>query len=143
MFERCRDEVVAQRQSGRIAAICLGWLATLWLTGCAGGPLAGVSEAGREAPGQESPRFVVSFPAEVHPEPVTARVLLFFSRSGDWEPRYASSFFDPQPVYAIDVNDLHPGTTVAFSPERSALRTRWLFPGPSTGWTPEPTMCKP
>jgi hypothetical protein len=130
MFERCRDEVVAQRQSGRIAAICLGWLATLWLTGCAGGPLAGVSEAGREAPGQESPRFVVSFPAEVHPEPVTARVLLFFSRSGDWEPRYASSFFDPQPVYAIDVNDLHPGTTVAFSPERFRAPDALAFPRP-------------
>jgi hypothetical protein len=79
---------------------------------------------------QEFPRFAVSFPAKVHPETVTGRVLLFCSRSGDWEPRYTSNFFKSQPVYAIDVNDLNPGTPVVFSPERFRSPNALAFPGP-------------
>jgi hypothetical protein len=112
------------------ALICFGLLVALLLTGCASWPLAGVTKARREAASQEFPRFVVSFPAKVHPEPVTGRVLLFFSRSGGWEPRYASNFFDPQPVYAIDVKDLNPGTPVVFSPERFWSPNALAFPGP-------------
>ncbi|MBN1509057.1 MAG: hypothetical protein JW955_19575 [Sedimentisphaerales bacterium] len=108
--------------------LLVGLLGLLFLTGCAAWPAAGVTKATGETTGQGFPRFVVSFPAEVHPEPITARVLLFFSRSGRWEPRYASSFFNLQPVYAIDVNDLHPGAAVIFSPEQFDLPDALAFP---------------
>ena len=86
--------------------------------------------ASRNTEGQGFPRFVVSFPEEVHLEPVTARVLLFFSRTAGREPRYSSPYVDIQPVYAIDVNNLRPGQKVVFSPEKFQAPDALAFPGP-------------
>ena len=79
---------------------------------------------------QGFPRFVVSFPEEVHREPVSARVILFFSRPAGREPRYSSPYTDIQPVYAIDVNNLRPGERVVFSPEKFQDPGALAFPGP-------------
>ena len=127
---RMLRHIVTRRLTVRFVSMCLGFLAALLLAGCAGWPLTSTTRAGAETAGQEFPRIVVSFPAKVHPEPVAARVLLFLSRSGDWEPRYAFSFFDLQPVYAVDVTSLSPGTAVVFSPEKFNLPTALAFPGP-------------
>jgi hypothetical protein len=112
------------------ALLFLGLLATLFLTGCASWPPAAGTKAKGETANQKFPRIVVSFPEKIHSEAISARVLIFFSRYGDWEPRYAFSFFDLQPVYAIDVNDLHPGAPVVFSPEKFNFPEALAFPGP-------------
>jgi hypothetical protein len=104
----------------------------LFLTGCASWPLGGATKTARG----QFPRFVVSFPGSVHPEPVTARVLLLFSQSEGREPRYAISFFNLQPVYAIDVNDLRPGAEVVFSPERFGSPEALAFPKNLNGLEP-------
>jgi len=127
---RMLRHVVTCRLTARFVSTCLGFLAALLLAGCAGWPPTAMTKANGETASQELPRIVVSFPARVHPQPVTARVLLFFSRSGDKEPRYAFSFFDLQPVYAVDVTSLTPGTAVVFSPEKFNLPTALAFPGP-------------
>ena len=124
-------------QPAVFVSICLGLLATFFLTSCASWPLAGATKVRRGTAGQEYPRFVVSFPAKLHPEPITGRILLFFSLSGDWEPRYGWVSFNLKAVYAIDVKNLHPGATVVFSPAKfdhpEALAfpepLRWLEPG--------------
>jgi S-formylglutathione hydrolase FrmB len=121
---------VTRHPTPRFASICLEFLAALLLTGCAAWPLTAMTKANEETAAQEFPRIVVSFPAKVHPEPVAARVLLFFSRSGDWEPRYAFNFFDLQPVYAVDVTSLSSGTAVVFSPEKFNFPAALAFPGP-------------
>ncbi len=91
----------------------------------------------RRAAGPESARFAVSFPADVHPGPITGRVLLFVSRSNNREPRYASlGAPDLQAVYAIDVNDLAPGTAVTFSPRAFRSPDALAYPGPLS--TPKP-----
>jgi hypothetical protein len=103
---------------------CLAVPAALALSGCASGP--GPEQAGARP---SAPRFVVSFPEEVQPEPVTGRVLLFFGRSADWEPRDASEF-GSDPVYAVDVNDLRPGQTVVLSGATFRNPDSLAFPGP-------------
>ncbi len=71
----------------------------------------------RQFRGTEAPlNFLVSFPESVREEPLTARVLLFLSQSKNPEPRHAVSMFNPQPVFARDVEDLSPGEEVVFEP---------------------------
>jgi hypothetical protein len=119
---RMLDRSIVPHEIAACGSLLLGLLGLLCLAGCTASPAARVTNA------TGFPRFVVSFPADVHPEPITARVLLFFSRSGRWEPRYASGFFNLRPVYAIDVNDLHPGAAVVFSPEQFHLPDALAFP---------------
>ena len=71
---------------------------------------------------QEPLRVVVSFPANVHPTPISGRVLLFMCHS-TLEPARWSMFWDPQPVFGIDVTNLSPEAEVVFEP--------------STFWAPE------
>ncbi|MHC4558617.1 MAG: alpha/beta hydrolase-fold protein [Planctomycetota bacterium] len=128
MLEKYRNEIVVKRplihySTARFGLLCMGLLVALFLTGCANSPIAATAN-------REFPRIVVSFPAEVHPEPVTARVLLLLSRSKGREPRYASSYFDHQPVYAIDVTNLKPGEPLVFSPDRFRSPDALAFPGP-------------
>ena len=81
--------------------------------------------------------FHVSFPEETHSEPLTGRVLLFFSESEKGEPRKQINWFDPSPVYAVDVTNLAAGETVIFAkdglddPDDLAFPDRWsrLEPG--------------
>jgi hypothetical protein len=75
-------------------------------------------------------RFVVSFPASIQTNPITARVLLFLTQNTNSEPRFAGGFFDLQPVYAIDVTNLAPGKTLVFSPDKFSAPDALAFPGP-------------
>ena len=110
------------RTSG-FGLLCIGLLTAIFLIGCADWPMAATAP-------RELPRIVVSFPAEVHPEPVTARVLLFLCRSEGREPRYATNYFDLQPVYAIDVTNLKPLEELVFSPDKFYSPDALAFPGP-------------
>jgi hypothetical protein len=96
-------------------------LPALLLAGCRSWPMA-------ETASKEFPRILVSFPSEIHPEPITARVLLFLSQSESWEPRYASSYFNLQPVYAIDVTNLRPKQKLVFSPFKFISPDALAFP---------------
>jgi S-formylglutathione hydrolase FrmB len=99
---------------------CLGLLMSPFIADCCSQTTANLRPA----------RIVVSFPAEVHPEPVTARVLLFLSRSQGREPRYAPDYFDLQPVYAIEVTNLQPEEEVVFSRDKFYSPDAMAFPGP-------------
>ncbi len=74
-------------------------------------------------------KFVVSFPAETRAELLSGRVLLFFSESEDGQPRKQINWFDPSPVYAVDVEDLGPGDRVEFSRENLDDPDDLAFPG--------------
>ena len=102
---RCRgmsDQIL------RSGAVWLGLLAILVVSACASEASAAGNKPLAEAGSQRFPRFVVSFPSKAHAEPITARVLLFFSRSRDGEPRYAFNVSDRPPVYAIEVTGMKP-----------------------------------
>jgi len=101
----------------------MGLLTAIFLIGCANWPIAVTAN-------REFPRIVVSFPAKVHPEPVTGRILLFLSRSKGWEPRYSFSYFNLRPVYAIDVTNLQPEEEVVFSRDPFSSPDALAFPGP-------------
>ena len=53
-------------------------------------------------------KFEISFPESVHAEPITGRLFLIVTRSGDSEPR--TQLFDV-PVFATDVSHLAPATS--------------------------------
>jgi pimeloyl-ACP methyl ester carboxylesterase len=113
----------------RCKTLFLGLATALLFAGIAGRAMA--AETTRSAGTTRSfPRIVVSFPAEVHPEPVTARVLLLFSQSANREPLYAFSFFNPPPVYAIDVTNLKPSEELVFSADKFRAPDALAFPGP-------------
>src|SRR5437016_5355467 len=57
----------------------------------------------------DSLKFVVSFAPNVSKTPFTGRVLVFFGK-GEEEPREGPNWFDPQPIYALDVKDWKPDT---------------------------------
>ena len=100
--------------------LCLMLFARLFVADC----------YGQARASQRPTSIVVSFPAEVHPEPITARVLLFLSRSQGREPRYAPDYFDLQPVFAIDVTNLRPDEQVVFSRDKFSTPDALAFPGP-------------
>lgn len=75
-------------------------------------------------------RFVVSFPKEARSKPVTGRVLLFFSQSSSGEPRTQLNWFNPNPVFAIDVQDVLPGDHVVFLNEKFKNPDGLAFPEP-------------
>ena len=55
-------------------------------------------------------KFEISYPAAVHLQPVTGRVFVMISRSGDPEPRLqVGSWGDTPPFFGKDVNGLQPG----------------------------------
>ncbi len=125
MMEKYGNHTITQckiipNQMTEFVVICLGLLVPLFIADC----------HSQTTANQRPARIVVSFPAEVHPEPVTARVLLFISRSGGREPRYAPNYFDLQPVYAIDVANLQPDEEVVFSREKFSDPDALAFPGP-------------
>jgi hypothetical protein len=58
--------------------------------------------------GTAARKFEFSFPADLHPEPVTGRLFLIITRSEKTEPRL--QLFDV-PVFGVDVSQLEPGMT--------------------------------
>ena len=61
---------------------------------------------------KECPRFEISFPASVHEEPITGRLLLMLSKSNQPEVRYQVGWVNTPPVFGIDVSKLPPGRKV-------------------------------
>jgi hypothetical protein len=63
-----------------------------------------------EAADNSGPKFEVSFPASVHPQPITGRILLMIGRDAGKEPRLELGWpGDAPPVFGIDVDQLKPG----------------------------------
>lgn len=93
-----------------------GTLAVLLLFGRAGHPSTIAAEETGTNINQEPLRFVVSFPASVHPTPISGRVLLFLCHPEAAEPALWVNALDPQPVFGIDVTNLSPGAEVVFDP---------------------------
>ena len=55
-------------------------------------------------------RFSISFPATVHPEPITGRVFLFLSHDSAPDPRIGAHPFERGiPLFGVDVTALKPG----------------------------------
>jgi hypothetical protein len=54
-------------------------------------------------------QFAVSFPESVRREPATGRLLLFFTRTPNVEPRSHINWFKFEPVFAVDLTNLPPG----------------------------------
>ena len=66
--------------------------------------------AASAAPAQA--RFSISFPAAVHPEPITGRVFLFLSHDSAPDPRIGVHPFERGiPLFGVDVTALKPGDT--------------------------------
>jgi len=66
------------------------------------------------AAAQSLPRVEVSFPASVHAQPITGRLLAVFTRDGKSEPRFQiGRALTTPPVFAIDVEQLLPGDSAA------------------------------
>jgi len=109
--------------------LCFAML-PLVLTGCNPAKTSGTDPQG------EVPGFIVTFPEEVRSEPVSGRVLLFLSKKNDGEPRKKLSFMEPEPVFAIDVKDIHPGVPIEFLDDDFDDPEALAFPGPLTGLEP-------
>ena len=103
-----------QRKNHSILKITLIILSLFFITGCNSQSTGTKTDSNQVMEKQFFTKIMVSFPAEVHPEPITGRILLFASTSDTREPRYASNFSD-SPVYAIDVTNLKPEQKLAFS----------------------------
>lgn len=94
--------------------------------------LAGCETAITEnTPPEDQPsRIVVTFPESVSPQPVTGRVLLFFSSNLEGEPRAHLNFMDPDPLFAIDVKGAKPGEPIEFHPRNFWAPDSLAFPKP-------------
>jgi hypothetical protein len=58
------------------------------------------------------PRFSISFPASVHPEPITGRLFLMISRTGEPEVRLQSTWVNSPEIAAVNVTKWLPGHAV-------------------------------
>src|SRR5438552_12241198 len=64
----------------------------------------------RSKPPAADLKFEISFPALVHPQPVTGRLFVVITRKSDPEPRLQSGFWgDAPPLFGLDVDRLLPG----------------------------------
>lgn len=92
---------------------------------------------GGQAADNETLRFRVTLDEAVQPEPFTGRFMIFFSESGDPEPRFGSPLSDLEPVVSVDVENLEPGDPVVLDAgELSRPRAR-SFPEPMDHWDPQ------
>ncbi len=105
-------------------------LAFLFINGCNSQPIETQTSDGQTKVNQIFTNIVVSFPAEVHPEPITGRILLFLSHIKGSVPMYYFNYFNIQPVYAIDVTHLLPEEDVVFSRDKFSSPDALAFPGP-------------
>lgn len=79
-------------------------------------------------------QFEVTISEEVQQEPFTGRILIFFSDSEEPEPRFGSPLADLQPVIAVDVEDLEPGTPVVMDVDELSHPVAKSFPEPFNNW---------
>jgi enterochelin esterase-like enzyme len=81
-------------------------------------------------PAQAGParlRFDISFPASVHPAPITGRVYVMISPSMNPEPRLQVGFWgDHPPFFARDVSELKPGEQAVIDGHTLGYPTRSL-----------------
>ncbi len=71
---------------------------------------------------ESEPRFEVWFVPEVHEQPFTGRVTLFFSRTAK-QPRLGPDWFHPEPFLSYDVKDWQPEEPLTLSPDREGVLT--------------------
>lgn len=93
-------------------------------------PTVTVSQVATQDPKTEPLRIVAWFPESVRAKPASGRVLLFLSRSSGGEPRLKMNWFDPEPVFAIDVTEMRAGECVTFLPSRFKSPDALAFPEP-------------
>ena len=87
------------------------------------------------------PRFEITVPAAIRPEPVTGRVYIMITRNGDREPRLHINQVDGIPFFGRDVERLAPGTAAVIDSsqiervkEIAELIARRKPAGATTGW---------
>jgi hypothetical protein len=66
------------------------------------------------------PAFELSYPANVHSEPFTGRVYVFFTKMRN-EPRFGPGWFNTQPFVSLDVTDWKPDTPLAITVSTQGL----------------------
>ena len=70
----------------------------------------GLFLAARARAGEPELKFEISFPAAVHSNPITGRIFVVVSMSGEREPRLqVGSWGDAPPLFGADVSNLKPG----------------------------------
>jgi hypothetical protein len=65
---------------------------------------------------QAEPRFELSFPAQVHSEPITGRLLVILSRTNSPELRFQLDLIGTPPVFGVNVDLMQPGQVVTIDP---------------------------
>jgi pimeloyl-ACP methyl ester carboxylesterase len=76
--------------------------------------------------GMPGPRFTISFPGSVHPEPVTGRLFLMISRTDEPEVRLQGVGYNSPEIIAVDVKQLKPGEIAAINAEALGTPLRSL-----------------
>src|SRR5580698_11531608 len=66
------------------------------------------------APG---PKFEIAFPASVHSQPITGRMLLVISRKNDPEVRLQVNWLNSPPIFGVDVDQLKAAQKVVIDSE--------------------------
>ena len=60
---------------------------------------------------QQATSFEVTLDSQIASEPVSGRLLVFLAKRNP-TPINGPSWFDPEPFFAVDVNDLKPGLSL-------------------------------
>lgn len=77
-------------------------------------------------------KFSVIRSQEVHPDPFSGRVYIMLGSERDRAPKNGPNWFNPQPFFAIDVNDWKMGTSVTIEDGSNLLS----FPSPISALKP-------
>jgi S-formylglutathione hydrolase FrmB len=72
-------------------------------------------------------KFRISFPEQMHSQPYTGRVYLFFSKQPGQQPRLGPNWFRPEPFVGLDVENWKPGEPLSIGSETKGLLS---FPKP-------------
>jgi Putative esterase len=78
-----------------------------------------------------NPEFEVSFPASVHQQPITGRLLLMISRTNEPEVRLQVGWVTSPPVFGVDVSRFRPGQFEVIGAEVPGFPIRSLHDVPS------------
>ncbi len=88
-----------------------GWMRSITL--CFLFILNGIFVPSTQANAADKPlRFSISFDKTVQPTPYSGRVYIMMTQDLNREPRLSRNWFNPPPVFAIDVTNVPPGGTV-------------------------------